>query len=436
MDRSQTMPLAPGREPLFLIGAAIISAFLGVIAAQRPGLGIAILGLVFVIIAFVSATQWWGVLAIMAPVMLGVTITLFGLPTGIFLGGIVLPLAVVWWATGANRPPISSAALGVVLVFLLSGILLAIFRVTDFGLAIAGTLVWAAGVIVGSGWADNHKSLRISLIVLSILALFAVLELAGLDNPWMRILGLEDFSFVQGKRSLSTFGHPYIAGAVFTVAALLAAGIEWQKWSKWIVVSLLIAGAISTVSRSSILGLVAGLLVMFLINSRSRRAAVTAAAVGLTTILALVLGWLPALNESLGNRVVGEQETQTIRLSALNFVGDEFQRDPSSLIVGNGLGSANDYLQGIGTVGGYIVFDNQYVTWIHEYGVVVLLFVSALVILGLLGASPRNREVGLPAFVAALVIIFFGDGMQWPALGFIASASLGFMCAPGRANRD
>jgi len=370
----------------------------------------------------------------MAPVVFGVTITFGGLPTGLFLGGIVLPLAVVWWATGAGRPRISWPALGAVLVFFCSGLLLAIIHGTDPGLAVSGTLVWTAGVLVGAGWANSHRSLRICLVVLATLALFAVFELAGLKNPWMKFLGLDDFASVNGERSLSTFGHPLVAGAVFAVAALLAAGIDWPKWSKWIVVALLTAGAISTVSRSSLLALVAGLLVMFLVNKGSRKTAIATLAVGLGTVLVLALGWLPALNDSLGNRVLGKQESQSVRVFALEHVGDLIQQSPGSFVVGDGVGSAAEFLQEAGTVNGFVVFDNQYVTWIHEYGALTLLLAGFFVVLAMMKASPRNREVGLPAFAAVLVVLFFGDGMQWPAIGFMASATMGLMCAPGRAD--
>ncbi len=433
-DEAEPAPIALRDGPLPLVGALAASVLFGVLAAELPKVGAAVLGLALVVLALACATQWWGSLVVMAPVIFGVTITLLGLPTGLFMGLIVLPLALVWWATGAGSPQVSWPALGVAIVIFCSGVLLAIVRDADPALAVSGTLVWAAGVLVGTGWANNHRSLRVCLVVLSVLALFAVAELAGLQNPWMKFLGLDDFVSAQGERSLSTFGHPLVAGAVFTVAALLAAGIDWPKWSKWVVVSLLTAGAISTVSRSSLLALVAGLLVMFLINKGSRKTAVATLSVGLVTVLVLALGWLPALNESLEIRVLGRQESQSVRVFALEHVGDLVRQSPDSLIAGDGVGSAAEYLQEIGTVNGFVVFDNQYVTWIHEYGVLTLLLVGFLVTLGAMKASPRNRAIGLPAFSAVLVVIFFGDGMQWPAIGFIASCSLGFMCAPARAD--
>ena len=411
--------------------AGAASVFLGIAIGTQPLFAVGIMFLGLAAFAVWCTRFWWGILWVIAPLFLTGSYGFAGSLSVILLAAVVLPLAILWWHRGVGAPPLSPAAMAIVTLLLIAGILLAATRGSPIDQAVFTPLLWFAGILVGTGWAVHQRSFRLSMGVLAILGLLAILESAGVSLPWTELLRSDDPTALYAiNRSTSTLGHPVIAGGIFAIAAILTAASTWSGKAKWLVLILLIGGTVSTVTRSALIALVVGIILLVVLHSSTRKGALATLGAGAVIVAVLYGGLLPQLSTTLNTRVFEQQQPQLVRLYAVRIFSDDLQRSPTSLLVGEGPGASRQYLESIGTIYGYTVFDNQYLTLIKEYGALTLLAILMLVSAGLYRSDPRNRLAGAPALASVCVFLLFSDALAWASFGFLAFAVVGLVCAP------
>lgn len=378
-------------------------------------------------------TRPWGVLAIVAPAFL--------FPYG--LGPIpwaatLLMLAAIWWWFGAGHPPVSRWALGAV------GVLAATYVVQahDGELldSINVPLLWLAGILIGSGLVRIERAV-LTVAAFSVpLALLALWEVSGGTNYWADATGATerfgDLATIEGAaRALSTFGHPLIAGNILAVVALLALTVPASRWRLPIALVLAV-GVVATVSRSSLLGLGAGLVVFVLLQNWRRAASAALAVVAIVAAVWLAVRASASLSQSFDSRFADAAgKGQPVREFGRDRLVDAIV-NPFGHLIGDGFQGSMRYMDSIGGIDGFRIFDNWYPTAIYDLGWLPLLAAFALFAVGFWRADPRIRRLVLPAFVCAAVVVFFTDGVYWFSWRLVSGLLVGALLAPALASAD
>lgn len=278
-------------------------------------------------------------------------------------------------------------------------------------------LVWAAGLTVGVVMARKPQAVDILIWVVATLAALAVFELASGPNPWVLVLQASRYTATTAGivRSTSSFGHPLIAGDIFAVVALLAIGRKGAL--RWVAGPLLIMGVISTVSRSSAIGLLVGLIayVVWLPEYRSRVATLV---VPLGSLLILAGFLFSPLRQSIEGRVLSSDYQQVTRQATIGRIMTDIENRPQALLLGGGIGSTQIQLTNVGGIGGVDALDNQFATSIYDIGLIPSLASYGLLIAIASIASRRRSTVG-PALFCGLVTMAFSDSLYWHSFGVL-----------------
>jgi hypothetical protein len=293
-------------------------------------------------------------------------------------------------------------------------------------------LFWIAGLLLGSTVAgDLRMADRLGLLALP-LAVLAIIEFAtNSPNLWSDVVGANGFDTVAtaggSLRASSTFGHPLVAGTALIVMGFIVLIRPGRK--RTVLFSLIVAGAVVTVSRSALVGLAAGLLVYF-VSGHRQRSQVIAAAATTAVIGGLMITLIPALDTSVNSRILGATtQTQRIRLNSLQSVTDSVSQGSPELILGRGLEGSLTYLAQTGGNIGFGVYDNQYVTSLYDDGLAILLIVAGLIIAGIIRARPGARS--LAPLAASAATMFFFEGLYWPITGLLFWMTVGLATSPG-----
>ncbi|THD76119.1 MAG: hypothetical protein E7812_16915 [Phenylobacterium sp.] len=247
---------------------------------------------------------------------------------------------------------------------------------------------------------------------------------------WSDLIGAngfdEDSTFGGANRVASTFGHPLVAGAALVIIAFLVLVQSGRR--PGIFFSIVVTGAVVTVSRSALLGLAAGVLIYLTGNHRQRSQIIGAIAV--TAIIGwLVVSLVPALNAAFESRVLNAPtQNETIRLNSLHELKASFSKNDKELWFGRGLGGSKIYLGQTGGNLGFGVYDNQYVTSLYDSGLPVVFAVIGLIVLGIIRARPSARM--LAPLAASATTIFFFDGLYWPVIGLLFWMTVSLATAP------
>jgi hypothetical protein len=418
----------PMTPPLVLIGV-LLSAIAGLAVNHITGrLAVAA---AFAAVATWAVAQRWGAVVAVTPVLLLPGLPAQGLSPILTMAILTLALASGHWLTGAGRPKLSRWGLAAAITFGGASVL------STFGNGGNTTPAWAlllflvAGVVLGTCVIARPEG----LLAIGFLGVFmgglAILEALGLHNYWLDAVHGNTFARIAdyegAKRARSTLGHPLIAGAVIGAIGVLMISHP-SRWKR-LIVPVALGGCLATVSRSSILALLAAGLVILIQNRDSvPRFALNTAVIA--AVLYALVSQVPALRDSFETRVLHPHERQTVRQYSVTDLRTSWARRPGDLLLGGGVGASTDRLEAVGGVNGFFIFDNQYVTAIYDDGLLVLLATFALIGLGLASAGRTARRVGLPALVLIAVVGAFVDGIYWGPYTVLLGLAIGVATAP------
>jgi hypothetical protein len=392
--------------------------------------------LVALVAAIVIARQRWGSVAVIAPAFLLPDVRgRYGISGLLQLAIVSLLLALVYW-DAMGRPRLSAAVSWTAGVFSVALVALNAGHGAGFQDGLWRALLAWSGVLLGASIATDERA-RWALCVGCVpLALLAIAEIAGVHNPWPGLVHANTFTSLTQQpgagRAQSTFSHPLIAGGCLATVAALS--MQSRARFGTIVTALLVAGALATVSRSAIAGVAAGAVCGVVVGPDRRRRLIQAVVL-LVVGLILVLE-VPSLHQSFLSRTSNPKYTdQSVRNYAISRLRSDLGKDPSSLLVGKGTRASANALETVGGIKGYYIFDNQYVTSVYDFGLIPVGVILALVLCALVVASPRARQIGLPAVTAVAVVMFFTDGIGWLSLSMIAWTTFGLAAAQHEVDR-
>lgn len=257
--------------------------------------------------------------------------------------------------------------------------------------------------------------LRGAVVAGAVSACYALVQIGvGLDlAPYIRIPGIlkadtttlvTDLMRAGTVRPQGAAGHPLELSAVLTVLVPIAAGIALhayarrERWWPWGIACLtIIGGALSTVSRSAVVGITISL-VVFACVSPVRRTLATAGT--LVIVVGLALLFRVPMVDQLYQVITGGSQDNSLgsRAYGAAYVGQHFT---DHLWFGQGIGTYNLEQQP--------VLDNEYLGRLMESGVTGLVAFAAILMLGLVSAAIatiralRRRDRALTDLAASVV---------------------------------
>ena len=359
-----------------------------------------------------------------------------GIPVVTALGAITLiTTLLVWqWQKRNRGGDLRLSAYAIAALLLILGVAAAQLSISSYAQSqtvYQCLMFWGSGLLLGTILAfEPRMADRIALLAMP-LATFAIFETAtSSPNIWSDIVGAKHFDYIPHAggdlRASSTFGHPLVAGTALIIMAFLMCARPGRI--RWSLFTLVIVGAITTVSRSALLGLLAGLLVYFIGSPRQRLQLI-----GAVTIVIIfgsfAITVLPALQSSFEARVLADNgDSQEKRLNSLHILDVGLSEGSSELLAGRGLGGSATYLGRTQENLGLKTYDNQYITLAYDSGIFVACVAIGLFILGVIRARPRARRLA-PLVVSATTMIFF-DGLYWNSTGLLFWMTVGLATAP------
>lgn len=218
-------------------------------------------------------------------------------------------------------------------------------------------------------------------------------------------------------RSAATAMHPLEYAVVLTMCLPFALTLAFQdrslsafrRWAPALVIA--VASALS-VSRSALLGVLAGILVMMPTWPRRIRLTIAASMVAIGLALYVLV---PGLVGTITNLFTGisEDDSAASRANSFDTALLLFDRHP---LFGRGMGTLLPQ---------YVIFDNQYLLTLVDSGIVGLLALLGVIVAGIVCARGARRLLTdqfdrqiAQAFVAALVaggsLLAFFDALSFP----------------------
>lgn len=287
---------------------------------------------------------------------------------------------------------------------------------------------WAGVLLVASdGIADWSRFLALLRRLVLLAGLLGALGLAQFVTgepliDWISLPGLSsDGSInIQGRsgftRPAGTAVHPLEFGVVMCmvlpIALTLALHEAKRSWtSRWVPVAMIVGSSVLSVSRSALIGLAAGILVLAPTwPTRVRRGALIASiGVGVLVFVAVpgMVGTIRGL--FLG---IGEDDSTTSRTATYGLAFSIAGRFP---VLGKGLGTF---------VPAYQILDNAFLLLLIELGLVGSITFLGMLTVGFLGGSRgrqhhpvgRRRDLGqalIASVVAGSLLFLFFDGLSF-----------------------
>lgn len=429
-----------GSRVFMLLSLAVSALGVGVLAGTGNGLPLVAL-FVLCAVAIWAAPRpavlpliMFGVLILPTPAI--TTERFHGIPPATSLGVATLGAVLFLWLRQRRLSP----EIGIPKYALASLLILLVASIAQLGLSDYAQIkdvyqnasFWLAGLLLGSVVAsDDRMTLNLGVAALP-LAFLAIAELfLKTGNLWGKAIGATGYENITAHtfRAVSTFGHPLVAGATLTTIAFLV--INRPARDRSILFSVLVAGGVATVSRSTYVGLFAGLLVHFAGSNRNRSQLIGAIIVTAAAIW-LMLAVIPSLNTSFDSRILGAgTQTESIRLNSYRIVANDFTQGNSELLTGRGIGGSVEYLARTGENLGFNTYDNQYITSIFDSGLMVILLVATLIVTGIVRSRPNARMLA-PFVVSAATMLFF-DGLYWPVTGLLFWMTVALASTPQTA---
>jgi hypothetical protein len=341
-----TLAARPRRPPLGavrdLTAVAVIAVAVGAAVAVVDPLLVVAVGALCVVGAL-GLTRTWGVAACAAGVLL-VPVpamerdALGPLPLGPVLAAATFGYAVALFAVQRRRVAVDRTVLVAVAATVALALAQGAFGAFDVVEAtITLTLVWSAGLLLGTLVAEDPRRL-VPLLALAIpIAVLALADAVLGRNVWEAVVGPSRLSGGPSglTRGRGTLGHPLVAGAVFVLLGLAVLAAPVRRRTPLAVVLLL--AALLTVSRAAILGALLGLAAFLVASHASRRRLLGVAVAGVVGVTALFA--VPALDRfqsTFAARIVEGRQNDDVRASALAILADDLQRRPPGAAPGLG----------------------------------------------------------------------------------------------------
>jgi hypothetical protein len=295
--------------------------------------------------------------------------------------------------------------------------------------------IMACDSLRGLGRID--KTLRVIVYGCTFMAGIGLIQFfIGVDpTHYMVLPGLREVGDVETllersifRRPSGTAGHPIEYGVVCAIAAPLAAHYAFRAkdtgrrmWPWWLCLMTVGVGAMVSLSRSAILGLVAAALVLLPTWPGKRQVQAIAAVVGFTALMRLFVPGLIGTLFSLFNNLSGDPSIQ--------HRTEDYARADVQIAVHPLLG------RGFGTYlpDKYGPLDNQYLGTLVENGFIGLAGLVLILIAGAYAAVQIRRVAKDPVLrdlaqtlVASLAVIMMADA-TYDAFGFIMATGICFM---------
>lgn len=316
-------------------------------------------------------------------------------------------------------------------------------------LSLAG---WMGGLLLASDGVTSLERLRALVSRLAILggafAGFGLFQFAT-GQAWIDKLSIPGlvintpvYSITQRDgftRPFATAIHPIEFGSVIAmllpltiVYALLSSRTPRTRWLAWIpVVAIVLAGSLSS-SRSTLIGIVVGVVLLWPALKRTQRitGAVAAAALGAFVFVA-VPGMVSTIS-GLFTGVVAGDSSVTSRVDGFAVAGSYFSRSP---LIGRGFGTF---------LPRYRIFDNQYLLGLVETGALGLAAMILIWVVPAFGVGrmirrtepgSKERLIGAGLLASCVVggvgLVFF-DGFGFPMMPAVWFVMLGLCGAYAR----
>lgn len=226
-------------------------------------------------------------------------------------------------------------------------------------------------------------------------------------------------------RVAGSLGHPIPYGTVLGLAVLAVVG-RWRSTSavvRWVVLPVVLTGLLLSGSRSVVLGVVAGVVVLVWTAAGRGRVVRVFALVAGGVVGAVVLG--RAIAAMVGHLLTTGSFTN--RAGAIESVPELLARPLFQALFGTGYGSELDYYRrGLFAQNGFFVIDNQLVTTLTTVGVVGVVIAVGFFVVG----WRRGGRVRRAWLVLFAVMLFSFDYFGWPAVFTLLMATVAWPAAP------
>lgn len=401
-------------------------------------------------------------------------ILLFAVPSQLVVGAVgaagtpanaVGMLALMWWGTARLVPDLGVARglqpLRIALLILWTSALASYaaggltpmhpLQVNAADRAILSMLCWSGVVLLIADGACCRA--RLDVLVRRMVVVLAAFSAAGIYQYFtgvniaelVRIPGLVANQALEGaqmrfavRRVSSTAIHPIEFGVVLATVLPLAVhdalhGGARRFLPRWAPMGLIALGAVLSVSRSAIVGIVVGSLALYPTLSRQqRRLAIVLAPLAAVAVQAVAPGVLGTIRFFFANLL--DDPSVTSRTDDYSFARDLFSGAPW---LGRGMGTflPELYVLPGGRGGGSLILDNQYlhsVLQVGAVGVAALLLFFSIAAFSARGArrrtsNPAGGSLGQALFAAILVpMVTFAT---FDALSFSMAAGITFLIA-------
>lgn len=236
-------------------------------------------------------------------------------------------------------------------------------------------------------------------------------------------------------RTISVFGNPIVAGLFFVV--LFVCNVYFLKSGtlKIILQSVLLINIYSTDARSAWLALSIVLLLMFMHKLptlqikklKISKKNLLPLYVAFCTLVAVLIFFMinftqivTTITDRFGDALTSNSTdiSNLQRVGTIKLIFDNFQNDGFiQQLFGNGVFSAQSFmLQNTVAIKGFGTTDNQYMTWLYEFGLVgvVLIFIVIASLLLKLYKKPSNpiKNASFYGLITVLIIVFFFEGIS------------------------
>jgi len=214
-----------------------------------------------------------------------------------------------------------------------------------------------------------------------------------------------------GARVSGSVGHPIPYGTLLGFAVLVLVD-QWRRRRpvlRWVLLAAFLVGIVLSGSRSVIIGVVVGVVLILWSSPRGGRALRVFAVAGVAVVGSIVFA--SDIAAALDRLVTSGSYTN--RAGAFDSVPGLLGRAPLETLFGSGFGSDFElYYRGFFPQDGFLVIDNQLVTSLGTEGVVGVALVVTLFVLGWLRGG-RLRRAWLVLFG---VMLFSFDYFGWFAM--------------------
>lgn len=353
----------------------------------------------------------------------------------------------LWYQLQRSRPlrapiqPVRIAVSGLLVaaaisyaVAMLRGLVASEVSVADN--ALLRLIAWTGILLIANDGLDDVERLRTLLrrIALAggIMATLGILQFITGQSllSWLQIPGMTSNVSFAGLdtrsgfvRAAGTASHPLEYGVVISTAFPIAVALALEdktrsKLIRWFPIPAIAVASLLSVSRSALIGLLAGaLLLMPVLSRRARVLFAVGGVVGAAAVFALVPG-LAGTIRGMFTGIAGDSSALS-RVDSYDSFFEYFQRFP---VFGKGFGTF---------LANYHIFDNEYLLLTVELGAVGL--VAMLSLLGTaawsaararaLAHTPLDRALSqavLASVAAGGILMAFFDGFSFPmAVGML-----------------